>query len=109
MQSYRVEVVPRAMDDLLAIRDYIANELSSPIAAERTINAIFDAMKKLERFPLRNKVLACFPDGRELRRAKAGNYLALYTIADRTVSIVAVVYGKIDLENRVANLFGDEA
>ena len=108
MRQYRIEVAPGAVNDLISIRDYIENELGSPIAAERTLNAILDAIKQLESLPLRNKALTMFPDGRELRRAKAGNYLALYVVADRIVSVLAVVYGKSNLENRIANLFGSE-
>ena len=91
--------------ELRAIQTYIATELCSPAAAERAVRQIVDAIGGLERLPLRNRVLATLPDGRELRRAKSGNYLAPYTVLDHTVSVLAVVYGKSDVERRIAKLF----
>ena len=80
MPAYDVEVSPGALEDLRAIQAYIATGLGSPAAAERTVQQILDAIGGLERLPLRNGVLATLPDGRGLRRAKSGNYLALYTV-----------------------------
>ncbi len=43
--------------------------------------------------------------GRVLRQAKAENYLALYVTTDNTVSVLAVIYGRSDVEKRLAGLF----
>lgn len=64
-----------------------------------------ETIGRLERFPLRNGILATLPDGRVLRRAKAANYLALYVTTDSTVSVLAVIYGRSDVEKRLARLF----
>lgn len=49
--------------------------------------------------------MATLPDERVLRRAKAENYLALYVTTDSTVSVLAVIYGRSDVEKRLAGLF----
>lgn len=49
--------------------------------------------------------LATPPDGRALRRAKAENYLVLYVVTGDAVSVLAVIYGRSDIEERLAGLF----
>lgn len=105
MSAYAVEISPDAFEDLRAIQTYISRELGSPAAAARTVRQILETIGRLERFPLRNGVLATLPDGRVLRQAKAENYLALYVTTDSTVSVLAVIYGRSDVEKRLTGLF----
>lgn len=104
MSGYSVEVSPSALDDLRAIRSYIAMELGSPIAAEKTVQRMLDVLGGLECLPLRNRVLAALADGRELRQARSDNFLALYTVANNTVYVLSIIYGKSDIERRISRL-----
>lgn len=105
MPAYTVEISPDAFEDLRAIQTYISRELGSSAAAERTVQQILDAMAGLEQFPLRNRVLVTLPDGRALRRAKAESYLVIYVVTGDAVSVLAVIYGRSDIEERLAGLF----
>lgn len=105
MASYRVELAPQAIEDIAETRAYIAGELGSPAAAERFVGDMLEAVSGLERLPLRNRRLATLPDGRELRRVRSGNFLALYVVAGEVVSVLTVVYGRADLERRISQLF----
>lgn len=105
MSKYRVEIAPQALKELFAIRSYIEEELESPMAAANVVRQLMDAITKLDRFPLRNRVLAQLPDGRELRRVRAGNYVAFYTVVADEVSVLTVLFGKSDLEKRISSIF----
>ena len=105
MARYVVEVAPLVLEQLEEIKSYIANDLGAPNSAERVIRSLLEAMGGLESFPFRNAVLVELPDGREIRRAKAGNYFALYVVAQSTVSVVAIVHSSSDITKRVAALF----
>lgn len=105
MSEYSVEISPSALEDLRAIQTYIATELGSPIAAEKTVQRMLDVLKGLERLPLRNRALTTLDNGQELRRAKSDNFLALYTVINNTVYVLGIVYGKSDVERRISRLF----
>lgn len=63
MSAYAVEISPDAFEDLRAIQTYISRELGSPAAAARTVRQILETIGRLERFPLRNGILATLPMG----------------------------------------------
>jgi plasmid stabilization system protein ParE len=57
MSEYSVEISPSALEDLRAIQTYIATELGSPIAAEKTVQRMLDVLKGLERLTLEEQSL----------------------------------------------------
>lgn len=103
-RQYSVEVAPGLVDDLRDIRNYITDVLGSPAAAASTTQAILSKLRSLERFPLRNRVLATLRDGRQVRRAASGNYVILYIVEGSRVSAFAVLYGRANVEERLASL-----
>lgn len=66
---------------------------------------MLDVLEGLERLPLRNGVLTTLANGREIRRAKSDDFLALYTVVNNTVYVLGIVYGKSDVERRISRLF----
>lgn len=105
-RRYEVKILQEAMEDIRSIRDYIEGQLCNPTAAIRTVEAIFAAARALETFPFRNRSLGLCTSGFELRLARSGNYVLLYAVDGEQVKIVAVLYGKSDLESRIESLLG---
>ena len=48
---YSVELTDGAMEDLRAIREYIAEELRSPTSSRRTVSGILDVADHLSAMP----------------------------------------------------------
>lgn len=89
---------PQALDDLNAIRDYIA--LDAPRTARRFIRRIFDKVDRLEAFPLSGTIV---PElGRkEFRQVLLKKYRIIYRVhTDELVEIVTVYHGSrlLDLD-----------
>ncbi len=106
-RRYEVKILQEAMDDIRSIRDYIEEQLCNRAAATRTVEAIFATARALETFPFRNRSLGSCTSGFELGLARSGNYVLLYVVDGERVKILAVLYGKSDLESRIENLLMD--
>lgn len=103
-RKYEVRILEGAKEDIRSIRDYIENQLCNRTAAIRTVDLIFSAARALESFPFRNRALCLCASGFELRLARSGNYVLLYVVDGEVVKILAVLYGKSDLEARIQGL-----
>ena len=94
----KIEFTRTALQDLDAIWDYISNELENPIAAQRTVDGILDAVELLASFPESGQQLV-FEDGLEsgYRFVVHKKYMAFYRInAMQVISIDRVLYGGQD-------------
>ena len=79
---------------------YIAYELGSRDTAERQVNRIRDAIKKLEKFPKRNPSVPYEPwASLGMRRLNVDNYVVFYLVDDSNerIEIVRIPYGAMDL------------
>ena len=88
---------PLALRDLDNIFDYIANELTNPVSAAETVNAILDRAEQLEDFPFvgsRVEGLPFMTD--EYRFIGIRNYLVFYRITDTRIFIDRVLYKRRD-------------
>jgi len=100
-----IEYSTAAIEDLEQIGDYIAETLSSPLAALNTVSKIQHAIGKLADFPLIGAPLSSIADiDTDYRFLVCGNYLAFYHSQDNIVYIDRVLYGKRDY---VSILFND--
>ena len=88
---------PKASEDLDSIKEYIENELKSPIAANNRIIEILDAIDQLAIFPelgtsLKGKVIS-LPHYRYLSVA---NNIIFYKIEQDKVQIIRILGSKTD-------------
>ena len=96
-----VEFSPAALRKLSGIREYIANELHSPVAARNTVNGILDAIERLERFPESAPLLSALYDKTPTAYAQSrflvcGNYVAIYDYDGKTVRVLQIYHGSED-------------
>lgn len=97
----KVELSPAAVQKLEDIRAHISIDLASPVAAQNTIDKIFEAMERLERFPdsapllsaLYEKVPARYENARFL---VCGNYIAIYNQVGDVVQVLQIYHGAED-------------
>lgn len=86
-----------AQRDLDEIWDYIVSDLSTPTAAERTVNRIMDAIDQLADFADMGTPLHFVVDVEsDYRFLVCVNYLAFYRIEGNEVYIDRVLYGRRD-------------
>lgn len=91
--------------DLDEIWDYIASELQNPIAAERIVNSIMDAVDQLVDFAESGAPLTSVADiESDYRFLVTGNYLTFYRVYENEVFVDRVLYGRRDY---LRVLFGD--
>ena len=100
MSNYYICYSDEAKEDLRNIFMYIAYELSSRDTAERQVNRIRDAIKKLEKFPKRNPSVPYEPwASLGMRRLNVDNYVVFYLVdnSNERIEIVRIPYGAMDL------------
>jgi len=88
-----------AVDDLRAIRDYIAQ--GSEYFAAQFIQKVFQSVEKLKRFPELGRVIPEIqePGARELIFQ---SYRILYRLKPDRIDIAAVIHGRRDLRHKIS-------
>ena len=97
--EYEVRVTTQAQEQLREIRDYIANELFAPDAAQNTLRLLAFAMATLAHMPRRVRLVDEEPWRSEGVRMKAvKNYLMYFWIDEekKPVQVFAVIYARRD-------------
>ena len=97
MAKYKLQVMPRAADDLTSIYDYISRELSAPAAAHNLMGGIEAAFLRLQKYPESSPV--CQDDvlqRKGYRKLHVNHYIALYTVdhTAKTVTVMRVIHGR---------------
>ena len=99
MGEYRVSVSDSAKKDIRKIVSYIRYDLQEPAIAEKTTEAILDAIFTLEDMPAR---IGLVNDERlakkQVRGIRVKNYSAFFSINEtlKTVDIIRVIYSRRD-------------
>ena len=100
-----IHYTPEAENDLAGIKEYIAEQLENPAAAENTVRKIAKRIRKLEQFPELGTPLSSVINAvTDYRFLVCANYLAFYLIEENDVYIIRVLYGR---RNYAAILFGE--
>ncbi len=87
------------------IWDYIALDLQNPLAAQRVIDGILDAVGLLENFAESGVPLSSITDVEtDYRFLVSGHYLVFYRVGNGDVYVDRVLYGRRDY---LRLLFGD--
>ena len=90
-------ISPEAKQDLLEIKEYISNELDSPIAARNVADKIIKQISSLSDFPkIGTMLLSIINMETGYRFLVCGSYTAFYRYIDNTVFVDRILYGKRD-------------
>ncbi len=93
----KILISPEAKHDMLETKEYITEELGSPIAAKNVLDKITKHISKLSDFPKIGAPLSSITDiETDYRFLVCGNYTAFYRYFDDTVFIDRILYGKRD-------------
>ena len=105
---YYLEYLPLAMQDMVEIVKYIAQTLSSPLAAKKLADGMINAAEDLRMFPHSKPVhITKKPLKHEYRRLAVNKYIMLYWIneAEKKIVISRVIYAHRDFDK--LDLFGN--
>jgi len=95
MNSLLVTVL--AKQDLRDIKQYIACELASPVAAVKIVSRIVNKIEGLTEHPCIGAPLSSVADVEtDYRFLVCGNYLVFYRYSNEIVRVMRVLYGKRD-------------
>jgi len=90
---YEIEYLQKASDDLDEIYFYISND--NPLAADKMVNSILDAVDKLKIFPLIGTIITDKISLRgDYRMMITKPYLVIYRVIDTRVIIYRVLHEK---------------
>ena len=102
MDNYKVLVSAKAVDDMENIYTYIAETLMAPETAAKQYDKIAAQIMSLEMMPMRVKLMDSEPEkAKGLRLLPVGNYNIIFAVAERTVTIVRVLYSRVDIGNKL--------
>ena len=101
----KLHISDDARQDLVEIKQYIAEDLDSPSAATHTVKGILKGISRLKEQSGIGAVLSSIvPVKSEYRFLVYGNYLTFYRVIGQDVYIDRILYGR---RNYLAGLFGD--
>ena len=101
-KKYKIEYLPAADRDLAGIIAYIAIDLAAPQAAGTLLEKIDRAVKSLETYPYAHSIYQStelLTTAFEFRALIVASYLVFYYVAENTVTIARIVYGRRDLQS----------
>ena len=102
MKQYNVKITNKALGDMEAIYNYIADELLNPDAAIGQYNRIAVAIESLKAFPERCRMFDSQPERNlGMRQIAVDNYVAVYVIQDDNVVVLRVLYSASDINARL--------
>lgn len=102
MYQYKVRITDKALADMEAIYNYIAEHLQAPENAIGQYNKIADAVEGLNVFPERVKLMGSEPERTmKLRQLPVDNYSIFYTIKEKEIIVTRVLYSASDISKRL--------
>jgi len=97
-RKYVLEYLPLFEQDLADVRNYIAIELSNPVAAMRLINDTETAIKKRLKNPLGYSTYHSARDRKQpYYRINIRNYSVFYVVIDNVMEVRRFLYAKRNL------------
>ncbi len=93
----KILISPEAKHDMLEIKEYITEELGSPIASKSVIDKIMKQISRLSDFPKIGAPLSSVINiETDYRFLGCGNYMVFYRCTDEAVFVDRILYGKRD-------------
>ena len=103
MKHYEVLISNKALEDMEAIYEYIAETLLEPVIAAKQYDRIADAILTLEEMPERIRIINSEPERTQgLRPLLVDNYTVFFVIKANTVHIARVLYSASDIRKRLS-------
>lgn len=104
MQEYTIKFTPKAINEIIALFEYIFIDLKNPLGANRIIKNIYKKCYRLGIFPKISPVRAV-RQNRELRFVHIKHYTIIYYIdeAEGIVYITHVVNSRRDILGMIEN------
>lgn len=104
MKQYEVKITNKALADMDAIYEYIADRLQAPDTAMKQYDRIAEAILSLNTLPMRCKLFDSQPEhDMGMRQLLVDNYSAIYVVEDGTVTVLRVLYSASDIISRLRN------
>ena len=103
-EKYRVEFLPKALEDMVEIVRYISRELSNPMAADALADDFIKAAGSLAVFPYAHSLfIPIRPLKREYRKLPVKNYLLFFWVEEekKTVTVARVIYASRDYDGEL--------
>ncbi|MBR3624633.1 MAG: type II toxin-antitoxin system RelE/ParE family toxin [Selenomonadaceae bacterium] len=89
----RIDISPRALEDLESIKNHIEEKLQNPSSAKTIVTDILYSIKSLDKFPKRGASLNSLIDTRtDYRFIQSHNYVIFYRTNNENVFIVRILY-----------------
>ena len=103
MQSYRVNILPNAFDDVNKIQQYIFDSSDNFEAALRQRKRILSAIHKLSAAPKIYRVRKKDAFNREIRYLPVDSYYIVFTVYDdeKIVDVINVIHEKRDIDSLI--------
>ena len=93
----KLRFTPEALNDLTEIKEYIKEELGSPIAAGRIINGIVASCGLLKNQPKLGMELSKLIEREtDYRYLITGNYIVFYRIGRNAISVYRIIDARTD-------------
>lgn len=102
MKQYDVKITHKALADMEAIYDFLADGLQSAEAAMKQYDRIASAIESLKTLPNRCSRLRSEPEhALGMRQLLVGRYSVIYVVEEPTVVVLRVLYSASDLHTRL--------
>ena len=102
MKQYLLKITDKALLDMAAIYDYIADQLQAPETAMQQYNRIADAIETLSAFPERCSLLHSQPEqSLGMRQLPVDHYVAVFVVDEAAVIVLRVLYSASDINHRL--------
>ena len=93
----KLRFTPEALNDLAEIKQYIKEELGSPIAAGKIISGILASCSLLKKQPRPGMELSKRIDREtDYRYLISGNYIVFYRIENNSISVYRIIDARTD-------------
>jgi len=98
MKQYQVKITGKALADMDAIYEYIAENIKAPDTAMKQYDRIANGIESLNVLPERCRLSESQPEGDlRLRQLLVDNYSAIYVVEEDCVTVLLVLYSSSDI------------
>ncbi len=102
MNKYNVSLTSKAVQDISDIYEYIYHQIGMPQTALEQIDRIEEGIASLSTMPYRIKLMSnSYSQLHQLRQLLVDRYSVIFTIRDKDVYVVRVLYSSCDLNTRL--------
>ena len=102
MKQYALKITDKALSDMSAIYDYIADQLQAPDMAIQQYDRLAEAIEALRVFPERCPLLRSQPErSLGMRQLPVNHYIVIFVVTEAAVTVLRVLYSASDINQRL--------